>query len=284
MHLIPIKYHNLNYPIHIKPTIKEVAGHFDIEFLSSDLKDDKFSLHTEYAAGLRRFDTDIIQSFPEIISSSTNRGVPRLWTSEKWAEEFAQFLIGLFDGKHPHIIEIHPPRINEFSNFSERYKIFYNELQSNNIKSKILIENRNGFGLSGIDNFQSFSKIIDDDKLNLKLILDFPQLFNFEEARTDIKKLEQVMNSIDGFKHNVDAFHIWGQVGGSSHRGDLNDYFNNNESMKNKFLKLLAKLFVNSDKDIYFIPEINAGHDNCTREKCLSNIVEDLEGVGFKFG
>jgi len=286
MSLIPISYHGLEYPSHINARIKEVAGHFDKDSIPNDIEDNKFSLHTEYSAKKRNFTSQLIKQFPTILESQGEgkSSKPKLWISDDWSREFAYFIIKLVEDKTPHIIEIHPPnaRVN-FKHFSRRYKIFYDVLRLNGIASKILIENRNGFSLSKTSDFQMYSDLIDEHNLDLKLILDFPQLLNAEQAKEDITKLEHTMNTIDAFKHNVDAFHIWGQVQRNAHMGDLNDYFNGSRPIKDVFLNSLANLFVESDKDIYFIPEINAGNGDCKHKDCLSNIVNDLEGVGFKF-
>ncbi len=289
MKLIPIIYHRLPYPTHIQASIVEVAGHFDVESLPSTIQNNSFSLHTEYSAGHRNLNSELISKFQSITSSQSDAKTakPKLWVSKEWAQEFAQFLIELLNGKQPHIIEIHPPnsRRNGFDTFSEYYNVFYNELRDSGIISKILIENRNGFSLSGVKDFQKLSDLIDTEQIDLKLILDFPQLLNFEGARNDIDKLNVVMEAIEGFKHNVDAFHLWGQVGSNAHMGDLDDYFNRNTEMKEIFLNHLKELFVGSEKEIYFIPEVNFGiSSEKTKEDCLSNIVDDLESVGFSFG
>lgn len=67
--------------------------------------------------------------------------------------------------------------------------------------------------LSEINDFQKLSDAIDGRKSNLRLILDFPQLLNFEKAKADANKLIKVMDAINGFKHNVSSFHIFGQYG-----------------------------------------------------------------------
>lgn len=288
MKLIPIMYHRLPYPSHINASIVEVAGHFDVDSLPSNIQDNSFSLHTEYSARHRKLNSDLIRKYSSILNSQSDAKMarPKLWESEEWSKEFAQFLIQLLNGKQPHIIEIHPPnsRRKGFDTFAKYYDIFYNELRENGIRSKILIENRNGFSLSGVRDFQTLSDLIDDKQMDLKLILDFPQLLNFEKARNNIDKLDILMKAIEGFKHNVDAFHLWGQAGRTPHMGDLDDYFNYNLEIKESFLKHLQDLFVGLDKEIYFIPEVNFGIASQKKPvACLNNVVSDLEGVGFVF-
>lgn len=288
MQLIPIIYHNLPYPFNITSNIYEVAAHFDIEKLNDNLENYGFSLHTEYSAVKRKFISGLIQSYPTILASQSDsiRSKPKLWINEKWAIEFADFLAKLLNGKIPKIIEIHPPNPRKFDVelFLDYYELFTTHLSKNKIDTEISIENRNGFMLSGIKDFQTLSDAIDRRNSNLRLILDFPQLLNFEKAKSDQNKLIKVMDSINGFKHNVSSFHIWGQYGNNAHRGDMLDYFNQNNDMKNLFYKKLTEVFANHPTPLYFIPEINFGIDeNKSKQACLKNIVDDLSFYGFQF-
>lgn len=288
MNLIPIIYHNLPYPSGITSNIQEVAAHFDIEKLNDHLEDYGFSLHTEYSAVKRKFTSDLIQSYSSILASQSDsvRSKPKLWLDEKWAIEFADFLVKLLNGKTPRIIEIHPanPRKFDVERFLDYYELFEAHLAEHKINTEISIENRNGFMLSGITDFQNLSDAIDRRNSNLRLILDFPQLLNFEKAKSDQNKLIKVMDAINGFKHNVSSFHIWGQYGNNAHRGDLLDYFIQNNDMKNLFHEKLTEVFLNHPTPLYFIPEINFGIDeNKSRQECLKNIVNNLSSYGFQF-
>lgn len=288
MQLIPITYHNLPYPSDITSNIQEVAAHFDIERLNDSLENYGFSLHTEYSAVKRKFTSGLIQSYPTILASQSDsvRSKPKLWIDDKWAIEFADFLVKLLNGKTPRIIEIHPPNSRKFDveRFLDYYELFTKHLNKYNIDTEISIENRNGFMLSGINDFQTLSDAIDRRNSKLRLILDFPQLLNFEKAKSDQNKLIKVMDAINGFKHNISSFHIWGQYGNNAHRGDLLDYFNQNNDMKNLFYEKLKEVFSNHPTPLYFIPEINFGIDeNKSRQICLKNIVDDLSTYGFNF-
>jgi len=61
-----VKYHNQEYPIEVPLRIEEVAAHFDVQKVKGTLG---MSLHTEYSYGKRRFDSDIVAAFPEIITA-----------------------------------------------------------------------------------------------------------------------------------------------------------------------------------------------------------------------
>ena len=103
---ILIEYNNAPYPEGYSSDIKEVAGHLDKAEIETA---EKYSLHTEYSYGIRKFDSNLISSFEELKSSHKN-GVPQLWKSDKWAKEFAEFIIALTKNKNaPAVIEIHPP-------------------------------------------------------------------------------------------------------------------------------------------------------------------------------
>ena len=301
MKLIPIKYHNLKYPNGITPTIEEIAGHFDITTIKSKLynkpQDYEFSLHTEYSAGARKLNSSIVNKYPEIFKNvyNTNKGkIPKLWVSKKWAEEFALFIIDILNGAKPKIIEIHPPttrRDISFNTFLDYYEIFKYTLEKNGLTidtehTIILLENRNGwnrqFLLTYIKDFINLSEIIDCRESDLRLILDFPQLLNIHKAKCNPNELLNVLNGINNFKHNVKAIHLWGQCNGTAHMGDMSDYFNQNQTLKDLFFIIIYNIFQNK-KFLYFIPEINWGNGNKTANQCLQNIIDDLKNVGFNF-
>ena len=85
---ILVEYNGVPYPEGYAASLKEVAGHFDKCEIETT---EKYSLHTEYSYGKRKFDSNIISKFEELKTSNKD-GVPQLWKSNKWAEEFAAFL------------------------------------------------------------------------------------------------------------------------------------------------------------------------------------------------
>lgn len=101
-----IEYNSVSYPQGYCSTIKEVAGHLDKEDIEIA---DNYSLHTEYSYGKRKFNSRLISNFEELKISHKD-GVPQLWKTDKWAKEFAHFIIESTKYKtSPSIIEIHPP-------------------------------------------------------------------------------------------------------------------------------------------------------------------------------
>lgn len=69
-----VKYHLQEYPADIPLAAEEIAAHFDISNIKSSLNK---SLHTEYSYGKRKFNSSVIASFPELISTNKD-GVPQL--------------------------------------------------------------------------------------------------------------------------------------------------------------------------------------------------------------
>ncbi len=289
MYLIPIKYHGLNYPKGIHPKIIEVAGHFDTVPLKDRKisKNIKISLHTEYSAKDRHMKSIRSSVLKTSLRKWWGKQVPDLWANIQWTKDFANFILDLVKEyeEQIEIIEIHPPipRKYNWNTFIINYQTFYSIVKQKLLNAQILIENRNGFLLSGVCDFQILSSIIDKSKIDLGLIIDFPQLLNYEKAKDCENKLNSVMQQINNFKHNVKAFHLWGQVGRRSHAGDINDYFNNDEILINNFYSNLANIFLNKNQKYYFIPEINSGNENKTKNQCLYNIVQQLKNTGFKF-
>lgn len=286
--LIPIQYHKCKYPYDIKPVIKEVAGHFDKSRLNA-IND--YSLHTEYSFAKRNFDTSIINKFKTICEANKN-GIPMLWHSKKWAEEFAGFIKELtINAGSPKIIEIHPPFsdysdipsfISTYQVFEHRIKLFYPDVD-------ILIENRSGtrysggsFIVSSINEIVRLSEEIDKQNINLKITLDIPQLFTTHAiSKVKIDLMIELFDDVKNIRHNVAGIHLWGKRGSENgrrvaHIGDLNSYFYNDMNVKETFLKKIYETF-NDNICRYFVPEVNSGSED------LISIVEDLKRVGFKF-
>ena len=121
--LIPIKYHRTMYPDDINPKITEVVGNFDSKKVK--MKND-YSLHTEYSFGKRRFDSEIVGKYKAICEANKN-GIPKLWYSKEWADQFAGFINDLTqEAIPPKLIEVHPPfsDYTDLHEFMECYKVF----------------------------------------------------------------------------------------------------------------------------------------------------------------
>ena len=91
-----IEYNGIPYPEGYVSKIKEVAGHLDKEEIETE---DSYSLHTEYSYGKRNFGSLILIKYPTLREANKG-GVPQLWKSEEWANEFAAFVLELTKDKN----------------------------------------------------------------------------------------------------------------------------------------------------------------------------------------
>lgn len=252
-----------------------------------------YSLHTEYSYGTRSFSSNIINKLPTL-KSSHKKYVPQLWFNKKWAEEFSEFIKFIVENNQlPTIIEIHPPfkdYCSEIDKFIEIYEVFEKRIIQYFSDTIILIENRCGsiyprsnFLISKAKDILEISNIIDEKGLKLNIVLDINQLFtsHFKSSipnETDIKALLQ---PLIGCRKNIKCLHLWGKKKSEtgrivSHVGDLNTYFNDNQSLKSFFLNEIFNLF-SDEHPRYFVPEVNSNDSD------LASIVQDLLSVGFKF-
>lgn len=286
--LVPVDYHGKPYPEGILPPIQEVAGHFDIDkiFIKKI-----YSLHTEYSYTVRRLNSHCLKDCPNICSSHS-RAIPRLWYSDKWAMEFAEFIKVLtYNHEPPTVIEIHPP-FNDYctmEQFFQRFRIFEREITKSFGPVEILIENRSGtqyregvFLLSTINDLCQFSQYLDGLDTQLKITLDLPQLLTAHAiSKSKQGEMLEILDRLKEIRHNIKGIHLWGKRLSSNnkpiaHMGDLNTYFRGNTLIKEAFLQKIQEVFAD-DIPRFFVPEVNSGNED------LISIVEDLVRVGFKF-
>lgn len=286
--LIPIIYNKKEYPRTIKSSIYEVAGHFDVKKL---IIKGYYSLHTEYSYGARKYNSDIIRPYLSLREANI-RGVPQLWFSKQWSEEFAEFIIELTSNcDAPSIIEIHPP-FSDYSNletFIENYTLFNSLIKQQFSDTRFFIENRCGsvyhggsFIISKINHLLELSSEIDRLSVDLKITLDIPQLFTAHNITpTNADTVEELFKNIKKIRHNICGIHLWGKRKNPTgrpiaHNGDLNSYFDNDMEFKDRFLYLLYNAF-DDEVSRFFVPEVNGKLDD------LHAIVHDLEESGFTF-
>lgn len=284
-----IKYHNRNYPNHIKLHMQEVAGHFDIKDIYAR---GKYCLHTEYSYGKRSFANSLLEKY-KLLKAANIYGVPILWHNKEWAKEFAQYIIELTEDKaSPTIIEVHSPYtdyLNGIDDFLDIYTIFEEEILKVFPRVKILIENRCGtlykkspFLISKADNIKALAEKIKTRNLKLRFALDIPQLFTAHDIRKSGKEeLVNIINFLKGYEEFYESIHLWGKCETDKrkrdpHFGDLNDYFYNDENLKNNVLSALYNL-LNDDKERYLLLEVNSNDND------IFSICSDLETNGFKF-
>jgi hypothetical protein len=270
--LIPIQYHKRKYPSGLTPKLREVAANFDIEQIDTSLP---CSLHTEYSWGPRKLTSPIIKNLTTIQRAKKN-GVPQLWFNKKWAGEFVDFIVAISKrSRSIKIIEIHPP-FNDYcptlDHFIEIYKFFEDSILSVFPDVEILIENR----------FGSLYKI-ETNNFNLRIVLDFPQLFtsHIKSMKIIKKNIKPILEPLSSTTKYIKGIHIWGKRRGKkgrwvAHQGNLDTYFDNNTAIKERFMVELRKLFMDDIKR-YFVPEVNSSDED------LESIINDFKEAGFKF-
>lgn len=280
---ILIEYHGIPYPSGYTSSIREVTGHLDKEEIE---KVDAYSLHTEYSYGRRELNSKLISTFP-ILQSSHRDGVPQLWKSPQWAEEFAQFIIGLVaDNPPPEIIEIHPPFTDytDFEHFIECFKVFESRVSEHFPNTKFFIENRAGtlyhggrFLVGKASEIATLCEFIQRDHVNLGVVLDFPQLLTAEHIDTvpfNFEKYNAAIEAIYPLRHLIKGIHLWGKKKSpagrwTAHCGTLDTYFDGNNENKQVFLSGIARIC--DDSNIrYLVPEVNSGAED------LAHIINDL--------
>ena len=280
-----IEYNGVSYPNGYRSIIKETAGHLDKESIETA---DSYSLHTEYSYGKRKFDSSLISNFEELKAAQKN-GVPQLWKSDKWAEEFAHFIIELTKDKNPPtVIEIHPP-FNDYCDidlFLDRYLTFEKEIHKLYPNTIIVIENRSGaiyhggkFIIGKAKEIVELCEKIKKRNINLGVVLDFPQLLTAERLDTLKFKADKYFSLIDEiskYRDIIKGIHIWGKKKSESgrwvaHAGNLNTYFNNNEEYKKVFIDGIKRI-CDDNRKRFLVPEVNTGSDD------LASIINDIFG------
>ena len=278
-----IEYNGIPYPDGFTSDIKEIAAHLDKNEIEQV---DKYSLHTEYSYGKRTFNSALISTFEELQSAQKN-GVPQLWKTEQWAEQFAEFICALTSGKNtPSVIEIHPP-FNDYcdiDSFLTRFRVFEKKIHEVYPETIIVIENRAGaiykggrFVVSKAKGIAELCQKIKNNNINLGVVLDFPQLLTAEHIDTLKFNKDKYFSAIEVISEHRDVIkgiHIWGKKKSESgrwvaHAGNLDTYFGNNPDNKAIFIEGIARI-CNDDLQRFLVPEVNTGTDD------LACIVNDI--------
>lgn len=278
-----IEYNGVPYPEEYSAEIHEVAGHLDKDTIEDV---EKYSLHTEYSYGKRKFDTLRLSAFP-VLREANKDGVPQLWKSDEWAGEFAAFIIKLTqDHKSPEIIEIHPP-FNDYCSleeFSERYLIFEQKIHTAYPDTTIVIENRSGavyhggkFLVGKAKEIAALGEVIRQRGLKLGIVLDFPQLLTAEGIDTlkfKAEKYQAAIDSIIPYRDLIKGIHIWGKKKSATgrwvaHAGNLDTYFGDNQEVKTLFVSGIEQICNDGEKR-FLVPEVNSGASD------LDAIMRDL--------
>ena len=278
-----IEYNDLSYPDGFSSNIKEIAGHFDKDKIETAKN---YSLHTEYSYGKRKFDGNLISNF-HVLKTSHKDGVPQLWSSEKWSKEFAEFIIALTaDENPPTIIEIHPP-FNDYCNidlFLKRYEIFEKRIHEVYPNVVIVIENRSGaiykggrFIVGKAKEIAELCQKINVNKIDLGVVLDFPQLLtaeNMDTLKFDKNKYFALIDTMSEYRGNIKGIHIWGKKKSESgrwvaHAGNLDTYFGGDADNKFAFIEGIMNI-IDDDLVRFLVPEVNTSAED------LNSILNDV--------
>lgn len=280
-----VKYHSQSYPADIPLVLEETAAHMDVASID---RGPNLSLHTEYSYGKRELNSLLIQKYDELMTANKN-GVPQLWKNAKWAEQFAGFVKDLAGDIEPGVIEIHPPfsDYTDIKSFADIYKVFEDSIREVYPNTEILLENRCGsvykggkFIVSKAESIEELCEEIEKQNIDLSIALDVPQLYTAH----NVKKEEQYFALLERMKQireYIGGVHLWGKRRSKtgrkvSHCGDLNSYFEYNDSLKQSFLEAFADCF-NDNKPRKLVLEVNSGNED------LMSIISDLKTAGILF-
>lgn len=280
-----VKYHTQAYPMDIPLRAEECAAHFDITSVKADLR---YSLHTEYSYGKRKFDSELVNRFPSIVSAQKD-GVPQLWKDETWASEFAQFVFALAGDAIPAVIEIHPPfgDYTDFDGFIKNYKVFEDMVLERFPEICLLIENRCGsvykggrFLVSKSQEVETLCNLIVQHGLRLKIAYDVPQIYTAHNVKKQSQFID-LLHQAEAFREQIGGVHLWGKRKSETgrkvaHCGDLNSYFEGDPETKALFLQQFNKCF---DDGICrkMVLEVNSGNED------MLSIITDLRENGVVF-
>ncbi len=277
-----VKYGSNEYPDDIKPELVEIAGHLDKQTIERVLA---YSLHTEYSYGRRKFDSPMIRKYPELCEANRD-GVPQLWKNERWAIQFADFILDLTQNNDaPIVVEIHPPFSDycDLYQFIERYHFFENCIHSVYPNTEIVIENRAGsmyhggrFIVSKAEEISLLCRMVQETNTSLGVVLDFPQLLTAENIRPDSFdriKYSEAIDKIYPYREIIKGIHIWGKKKNASgrwiaHNGTLDTFIENSENKK-LFIEGIKRI-CSDDMIRFFVPEVNSGEED------LKTVVRDI--------
>jgi hypothetical protein len=143
-----------------------------------------------------------------------------------------------------------------------------------------------------------FARILSDSNADLKIVLDYPQIFSAVYISTNSEKKKELKQKgiiidddilkrvisfnqeLKKYKDVIGGLHMWGKCKDKngkwvSHSGNFDTLFSNNNKLKDKFLNSVFATF-NDDIPRYFVPEVNSGEGD------VCSIVNDMK-KGFIF-
>lgn len=282
-HLIRLRYGKQPALVSDTAMMREVPAHLDVKGLKVD---GPYALHTEYSSKSRTLDTSLLEGL-DTLKASHRRGVPELWSSPQWSEEFGQFIFRLVgNSAPPDVIEIHPPfacTTSSIEDFLDTYAVFESIVWDRFPSCEFVIENRAGskhpspFLVSGVDSIVALGQALATRSLRLRIALDLPQVYTAHWG----SKQQVSMEGLDLIKRlrpihaQIHTLHLWGRgASGGAHSGGLDGLFAPGSGAKEACLSELCQMLDDGGPDRHLVLEV-------TRQNDMEAILADLQNAGF---
>lgn len=263
--------------------MREVPAHLDVKGLNVD---GPYALHTEYSSKSRTLDSPLLDGL-NTLKASHRRGVPELWSSPQWSEEFGQFIFRLVGtSEPPDVIEIHPPfacTTSSIEDFLDTYTAFEAIVRDRFHSCEFVVENRSGskhpspFLISGVDSIVALGQALATRSLHLRIALDLPQVYTAhwgskQQVGMEGVELNQRLRPIHAQIHTL---HLWGRgASGGAHSGGLDGLFAAGTGAKEACLCELRQMLDDGEPERHLVLEV-------TRQSDVEAILTDLQNAGF---
>lgn len=264
--------------------MREVPAHLDVKGLKVD---GPYALHTEYSSKSRTLDSPLLDGL-NTLKASHRRGVPELWSSPQWSEEFGQFIFRLVGtSTPPDVIEIHPPfacTTSSIEGFLDTYSVFEAIVGDRFHSCEFVVENRSGskhpspFLVSGADSIVALGQALAARNLHLRIALDLPQVFTSHWGSKQQVGLEglDLIQRLRPIHAQIHTLHLWGRgASGGAHSGGLDGLFAPGTGAKEACLGELRQMLSKGGPDRHLVLEV-------TRRGDMEAILTDLQNAGFE--
>lgn len=263
--------------------MREVPAHLDVKGLKVD---GPYALHTEYSSKSRTLDSPLLDGL-NTLKASHRRGVPELWSSPQWSEEFGQFIFRLVGtSAPPDVIEIHPPfacTTSSIEDFLDTYTVFEAIVRDRFPSCEFVVENRSGskhpspFLVSGVDSIVALGQALATRSLNLRIALDLPQVYTAHWGSKQQVGMEglDLIKCLRPIHVQIHTLHLWGRgAGGGAHSGGLDGLFAAGTGAKETCLRVLCQMLDDGGPDRHLVLEVS-------RQSDVEAILADLQNAGF---
>lgn len=257
------------YPAGIPIRLYTLPGDFDIQPFRVDVP---YILNTEKAFYPSRFSSSALDTCDEIGRWQIEQ-FPQLWSNDRWAAQFALFILRLTQfSAPPEVIELYPPFFNcggDIEEFLDRYSVFEYFIQRVYPETELVLLNRHtsfnrfGYLISKAEELAETAELLRRKRLSLKIGVDIPELLIFEKAFTP-SRIRYVFETLSPIRDSVSGFHL--RVPG----------FRLDARAWDAVLFYLMEL-TNDDKVRYLVPEVK-------ERRNLAHLIYDLRKAGADFG